>query len=377
MDFSFYKISISGLNLHKIISYFQDQNIHLANVERVNHKRLVCNISKNDYYKIKKAGVLKKYKVKIIKKYGFEGALKYILTKIGLLVGITVITLTTINLTSSISSVSINTANHSCQNGDKCILNEKNISQIYDSLENLGIKKGNSLKNIPTNKTIKTELIINHPQISEVYVEKKGVNVVVNILEAKLPTNEIKTDLIASHSGIVIKTDVSSGSLKVKLGDIVLKGETLIKNTGTPAKGTVVLRAFYHESTIYNETQITYERTGKTQHINSLSLFNIKLNNSKKTKFSLYETEEKHKYSSVNTLLPIKVHQTTYYELKKNEQIVPFELNRQSTLELLKEKTLLLVPQNAQVRNTTFTTKQEGSRFLVTCYVETYLTLSI
>ena len=49
MDFTNYKISITGLNLHKIISFFQENNIYLSNVERVNHKKLICTISKNDY----------------------------------------------------------------------------------------------------------------------------------------------------------------------------------------------------------------------------------------------------------------------------------------------------------------------------------------
>ena len=44
---------------------------------------------------------------------------------------------------------------------------------------------------------------------------------------------------------------------------------------------------------------------------------------------------------------------------------------------IYEEKTKLLVPENAEIKNTTFTVKQEGSRFLLTCYIETYLTLKI
>ena len=377
MDFSFYKISISGLNIHHIISFMQEKNIYLTEVERVNHKKLICNISKADYFKLKKEPLYKKYKFKILKKYGFDGFVKKFLQKIGLLLGLIIMTLTTLNLTNSVQLITINSNNHVCQNGDKCIFIENNLLSVYNTLENLGVKKGVNINNIPSNKTIKNQLMKKHPQISEVFVEKKGVNILINIQEAKLPTNDIKTDLIAPHPGIVIKTDVTSGTLKVKIGDIVLKGDTLIKNTGTPASGTVVLRAFYHESTIYNETQITYERTGKTQNVNNLSLLGIKLNSSQKTNFNLYEAEEKYKYLSVNTLLPIKVHQTTFYELKKKEETISFGLKEAEIKQNLQDKTQHLLPENAEIKNTNFTIKQEGSRFLVTCYIETYLTLSI
>ncbi|MBQ3047944.1 MAG: sporulation protein YqfD, partial [Clostridia bacterium] len=296
---------------------------------------------------------------------------------IGLIIGAITMALTTINLTSTIYSVSINTTNHVCQNGDKCIFSDNNISKLYTSLSDLGIKKGAKLNKIPPNKAIKNKLILNSPQISEVYIEQKGVYITVNILEAKLPTNDIKTDLVATHSGIVVKTDIISGEPKVKIGDIVLKGDTLIKNTGTPANGTVVLRAFYHENAIFDEKQITYERTGKTENINNISLFGLELNSDKKSKFTLFEAEEKHKFLSVNTLLPIKLHQTTFYELRKKEETISFGLKEAEVKQTLQEKTKLLLPKNAEIKNTNFTVKQEGSRFLVTCYIETYLTLSI
>ena len=368
MEFTTYKISISGLNLHKIIAYMQEKHLYLTDVERIHHKLLICNISKSDYIKIKKSGALKHYKVKILKRYGLEGFFKTALTKIGLFTGIIIMLLTTINITSTIHSVSIYTQNHICQNGDKCIFNKKNISSLYDALASLGIKSGAKLNHIPSNIAVKTKLI---------FVEKKGVFDNVKILESKLPTNEVTTNLIAPHSGIVVKTDVTSGNLKVKIGDIVFKGDTLIENTGTPASGTVQLRAFYHENTIYNENQITYEKTGNVFYSNNLCFFGINLNSNKKPNFKLYETTEVQKYLSVNTLLPIKVHQTAYHELKMKETKVSFELKKEQIYKDLELKTRQLIPENAEIKNTKFTLKQEGSRFLITCYVETYLTLKI
>ena len=196
-------------------------------------------------------------------------------------------------------------------------------------------------------------------------------------MESKLPLNQIKTDLIAEHSGIVIKTNVTSGELKVKIGDIVLKGDTLIKNTGTPAKGSVVLRSFYHENLIFNEKQITYTRTGNKTNVNNLSLLGFKLNSTKNINYKIYETEVKNKYVSVNSILPIKLNQTTYYELEKKEITLSFEKEKDRLYKELEALTETKIPVNAEIKNTTFTLKQEDSRYLITCYKETYLTQEI
>lgn len=377
MNLTTYKISMSGLNLHHALTYFQDNKIYLSELERLDKKKIVFNISSNDYLKFKKSKIYKKYKVKIIKRYGLSGFFRCMLEKIGLTVGIMIIALTTINLTNHVHKVEINTKNHSCQNGDSCIFNETNIANLYSKLESLGIKKNQKISKLPSNKDVKIELMSTFPQISEVYIQTKGVVVDVNILEAKLPTNSVKNNLVASENGIVIRLNVTSGKAKVKIGDVVLKGQTLIENTGTPVCGEVAIRAFYHQNTIFNENQITYQRTGRKKQVNSLSLFGINLKSNKKCNFNIYETQETNKYISLNSLLPIKLNQVTFYELEKKENHLSFDSQRDLIYKELEAKTKLLVPSNAEIKNTTFTTKQEGSRHLVTCYIETYLTLKI
>ena len=377
MSITSYKISIKGLNLHHIIEYLQVKKIYLTDVERVNQKKLICTISQTDYKKLKKTTISKKFKIRIEKRYGLEGFFRSLIKKIGLTVGIIAMLFTTFNMTNKIYSVNIITQNHTCQNGDQCIFNQNNIKKLYSSLELLGIKAGLNINNKLNMQTIKQKLMLEYDQISDVSIERKGVVYNVNILEAKLPTNQIKTNLIAEESGIVIKTNVTSGNLKVKIGDIILKGDTLIENTGTPACGTVTLRSFFHQNTIFNEEQITYERTGRSQNINNLELFSINIKSNQECNFAIYETEVKNKYLSVNTLLPIKLQQTTFYELKKKENLITFESQKEKLYSELETKTRLLIPEKAEIKNTNFTLKQEGSRYLITCYIETYLTFSI
>lgn len=374
---STYLISVSGLNLHKLIAFFEKEKIYITDLERINQKKLTFIIAGDDYKKLKKSPLHKNYKIKIIKRYGLESYSRKFLSKIGLFVAIIVMLTTIINLTNKIQVVSFNNTNHTCQNGDQCIYTEDNFLILKKELENYNIKNNASIYSLPNNKELKTNLLIKFPQISDVFIERNGVQLNVNILESKLPLNQIKTDLIAEHSGIVIKTNVTSGELKVKIGDIVLKGDTLIKNTGTPAKGSVVLRSFYHENLIFNEKQITYTRTGNKTNVNNLSLLGFKLNSTKNINYKIYETEVKNKYVSVNSILPIKLNQTTYYELEKKEITLSFEKEKDRLYKELEALTETKIPVNAEIKNTTFTLKQEDSRYLITCYKETYLTQEI
>jgi len=376
-SFSTYKISVKGLNLHHLIDYFQKEKIHLIELERINQKHLTCIISKNDYLKLKKTELFKSYKIRIENRFGLESYSRKILTKIGLILGIIVCLFTILPFTNSICDVYIPHKNHTCSNGENCIFTENNIKLLNESLNSLGIYKGAKINKLISNTEIKHKLMLEYKQISDVSIQRKGVCLYVNILESKLPTNQTAQNLIATEKGIVIKTDVTSGKLKVKIGDVVLKGDTLIENTGNPACGTITLRSFFNESIIYNEEQTNYKRTGKSKTFNNISFFNLSSKSKNNINYQIYETDSSVFYPFKNNLLPIKIHRTTYYELEKIINTIPFDLVKDSLYEKLREQTRLKLPINAEEKNTTYTLKQEGSRYLINCYIEAYITLTI
>ena len=92
--------------------------------------------------------------------------------------------------------------------------------------------------------------------------------------------------------------------------------------------------------------------------------------------YNLYESETNYRYAFLNLFLPIKIKETIFYELKKNETIIPFEDVSETTKEDLKSLTLKQIPSTAQIINTTYSTHQEGSRTRLDCYIETHLTIS-
>lgn len=372
---SSYYISISGLNLHHLLAYFETQKFEIKNLKR-EEKTLYLNISKKDFLKFKKTSLFSLYQVKIIKKSGFEKNLSFFVKHIGLFLGIVICSFSIFSATSKIQVVSILPKEHTCLNKEDCIYKQENLERVKEILKSNNIYEGVKTSMLPSNKTIEQTLMKEFKQISGVNIIRKGVYLYVDIIENKLlhPTETNK--LIAQESGIVISIDVTNGEQKVKPGDIVLKGDILVDDNSNQVVATATIRTFYHETLIYDENQIQYIKTGESFSKNNISLFNIKINANANHSFKLYETKTHKRYAFLNLFLPIKIEETIFYELQKQESVIPYSQVENDLQTKLEQKTLALVPESASVINTTFSTHIEGSRTRLDCYIEAHLTIT-
>lgn len=368
-----YKISISGLNLHYVLAFFEEQKFNIYDIKRED-KTLFCTISKRDFLTFKKTELFNNYNISIVQKYGSSNFLSSLVKHIGILIGVCVCLISCISITNKIHSVIIVTDNHICQNKDDCILNKQNISAVNEVLKQNNIFEGASISSLPRSKEIEQVLMQKFKQISGVSITRKGVYLYVDIIENKLLNPSHQNKLIAEENGIVLSIDVTSGTQKVSPGDIVMKGDILVEDNGNSVVATAKIRSFYHETLIYNENQIKYIKTGKNHTQNNISLFGLKLKSSSRTAYKLYECKPHKRYGFVNLFLPIKIEETVFYELKKQEQIIPFKDVEQELKDALKSTTLRLIPSSATIINTTYTTHQEGSRTRLDCYIEAHIT---
>lgn len=368
-------LKISGLNIHHVISYFEKEGFSLTNLNRIDEHNLEVHLKEKDYKKFKKSPLYKTFKVKKQLFSGSKLLLEKFIKNIGLFIGITCALLISINFTNKVLSVDITAPNHTCENGESCIFKGDNLLKLKEKLNFLGVTKFALISNLPNNQTVEKELVKEFKQISGVKMRVQGVHVKIDIIEAKLPATETSSALVSEVSGIVISTFVSSGKLKVKNGDMVLKGEELVEpENDLPIRASITIRTFYHEATIYDENQITYRRTGKKVTRNSLEFMSLSAP-AKGCDFNLYETTIRSSYVFYNLFIPLKVTETTYYELEKIENKVPFSEAEKSVKEKLLSSARLLLPPNAEEKNATFTTLVEGSRTRIDCYIETYLTI--
>ncbi len=371
-----YQILITGLNLHHVLAFFEREKLNVSNLERIDNKNLRCKIDKPSFKLFKASPLSKAFNIKIERRFGFDNLFRQFLNSLGLIIGCLICLFSVLNLSSRVLAIHIVIDNHTCSNGEECIFQGENLEKLKECLKANGIYKQAPISSLPSNRELERSLMQSFKQVSGVNITVKGVHVYVDILEAKLQTIESDYRLTAEENGIVVSIDVTSGTSNVSLGDIVLKGQTLVSSSSNaPVSATIVLRSFYHESTIYNESQISYNRTGNTFTVNNLEIFNKSTTSSKTIPFSLYESETHKRFAFLNLFLPVKLSTTTYYELKAIETIVPYASMEENIKLNLTEKTRSLLPPNAEERNITFTTFQEGSRYRIDCYIETYLTI--
>lgn len=372
-----YRIYIQGLNIHHIISFFETNNYSIEDVIRHDHKSLSATILKSNYTHLKKSSIFNLYKIKIVQKFGINHSVQLLFKKSGLILGVILVFSSTIFFTNRIYKIDFNDKNHVCSNKNQCIYTSTNKQKLDQILKDSGVFINAKTNELPTNRVLEQILIKEFPQISGVSIRQKGAHLYINIVEAKLNNPDQELNLITDKNGIIISLNITNGTPNYHVGDIVTSGDVLVSsNNNKPVVAEIVLRTFYHDTIIYNENQVKYIKTGRTKTLNNLSLFGLYLNSNPKTKpYNIYESKKRTKYGFLNMFLPIQITSTTFFELKKEEKIVPYNSVSNNLKNKLTEAIKKNMPQNATIQDIHTIDFREGSRVRLDCYIEAYLTL--
>lgn len=371
MNKTYYSLSVSGLNLHHVVEYFEREHFHVQNLSRADKNTLFVTLSKNEYEKFISENFAKTFQIKVVKIEGAQKSTSSFLRHIGLFLGIVISLFSICFCTNRIFAVEINQTAHTCKNQEQCIFSESNKKALLEKLASLGIAKGKSNHIKLSNREIEHVLMQEFKQISGVTIKQKGVKVYITIQEATLPDDEHVSSLVSPVSGVVVTNNVVSGIAKVKNGDIVLKGQTLaVPEDSKTVSATFEIRTFYHETMIYSENVVSYVKTGRKKTQNSIESFGLKLKNNKKCPFALYESTRTKRYAFYNLFLPIVCTSETFEELKKQETTVPFQEVENALKQKLYLQTKALLPLDVQEKNTTFATFQEKDKTRLDCYIE-------
>ena len=371
MNKTYYSLSVSGLNLHHVVEYFEREHFHVQNLSRTDKNTLFVTLSKNEYHKFIAENFAKTFQIKVVKIEGAQKSTSSFLRHIGLFLGIVISLFSICFCTNRIFAVEINQTAHTCKNQEQCIFSESNKKALLEKLASLGIAKGKSNHIKLSNREIEHVLMQEFKQISGVTIKQKGVKVYITIQEATLPEGDHVSSLVSPVSGVVVTNNVVSGISKVKNGDIVLKGQTLaVPEDGKTVSATFEIRTFYHETMIYSENVVSYVKTGRKKTQNSIEIFGFKLKNNKKCPFTLYESTRTKRYAFYNLFLPIICTSETFEELKKQETTVPFQEVENALKQKLYLQTKAHLPLDVQEKNTTFATFQEKDKTRLDCYIE-------
>lgn len=302
-------------------------------------------------------------KIEQIKHKGWKKKLKYFLKKWGIIAGILCGIIFYFLQYAFIFRVDV----WGCQN----IQQQEIVKFINEQLPS------NFKSSIDTNM-LEIKLKENFKQISSVSVAIIGQSLVININEAILP-EEMQDEfepIVSMYDGLITQINLIQGTLNVKVGDIVQKGDILVYPYINDAEGEIMpvlpkaeIKAdvWISEDEIFYEYQIKQERTGRKIEQWNITLFGLEIySNINNNIFENYESEKTSFYLTKNNILPFVYNKTTFYETKTIEIIQSFEEEKDKVFEKLRQKTLISVSKNEIIKDEMVSVKQGGSVYYIT-----------
>lgn len=374
------KVRIDGLNLDKLYKIFKKKGFVISNVKRTTYKQIIFNIKSGQVKRLLATLTQPCYNITIEKYNGVSSIINFLKQRIGILIGVFLLFITVgfaSNLTWNIEVYGNDTIS---------------TQQIVECLDLAGISIGKGL-NLETVEYAEGYLQQNLEKASLVSVIKKGSSVIVNIKEIR--TSSVmenigeQVHLVAEFDGVITSINNIEGTLLVKVGDVVKKGDVLIagyfydlnKNQiSCIAMGDIFANVWYTESVNFKTVETIMTRTGERQETTNLELFanTISVSNSPST-FTNYEVEETSEYLFENNLLPIKINKTIYWETTPQiieRDFVESETNLISeALELAREKVPLTM--SANIKNEFTVIEKNDTDYLILAYIECEIKIAV
>jgi len=211
--------------------------------------------------------------------------------------------------------------------------------------ENFSLNK----KDINT-KQIESAIDDHFDEISFVSCIIKGQTLILNIKEKLLPDEkygEFKP-ILAQKDAKITQINLVSGTLNVKVGQMVEKGDVLVKpfvmDSAGELKAVEASAQIFGE--VYNigeaehyETIVSVERSGRVCEKNEIKLFGLTIYTFEDDcDFEMYEVEYADVELAENIVLPFKMHRTIIYELKEKTTHSKFEDVKEEYIQKAREK---------------------------------------
>lgn len=308
---AFITIEIRTKRPEEFLNLMWKRNIKINKIERKDINLLSIEIELRDYKKVREICKGIKAKIKIVDRRGSGFVFLRIANRISILIGGAAFIIVMYYLSTFIWGIDIQT--------------ERNIPpyNIREDLSSLGIRPGINKKNINV-YDIERKLIDKNNDIMWARVRIYGSHLKVKVAERQEPPDVTKKDnftsIVAKKDGYIVRIYSKSGTAMVKPGDVVKKGQVLIKGEQgaegsvytVPAKGDVIAKTYTEKIVDVSLIKHIKSRTGR-----SICSYYIKIGNNK---FYLKKSTNKFKkYDKIVEGNPL-FGKETYYEVNDKVQ---------------------------------------------------------
>ena len=248
------------------------------------------------------------------------------------------------------------------------------LSSVNTLLKDKGIVAGMSKSKFSINE-IQNMIMLEIDSVEGCEVRLNGGNLSICIYPATEKYEVISCDLISDFDGVIIEAEAYSGVLKVKVGDIVSKGDILIENKNG-ASGKIKAKVYFTATKIYNQNQQKLIYTGNEYKVRDFLICSkFWIFGKNKCNFSNYLVENCSFYVGKNLFLPILCRENKYREVYIENKVIPFEVVEEEIKKELLLDAKSKITNNSEITNITYSIVNEGDYTRIDCYVETILDL--
>lgn len=239
--------------------------------------------------------------------------------------------------------------------------------------------------NIDT-KEIENSIKAEFDQVSSVSVAIYGQTLLINYNPSTIP-EEMRGEfdpIVSEYDGMITDIELVSGTLNVKVGDIVQKGDVLVypyiidtdgETRQVTPSAKITANVWFSESITHYDYRLETKRTGKKIVSSFVKLGDLVIySHDKENNFQEYEVESYSQPLTKNLLLPFTLEKIVYYQTQTDEIIEPFEEVREEVIEKAREKTLIFLDKNAIIINENYIIKDAGSVHNVIYTITTSIT---
>ncbi len=329
------KFHIKTLNQEKLFNVII-KDFNITNVERLNEKEVCFSCSFSQHKKVEKLLKEKDIEILKIKHSGVLSNATKVWTSFGLIFAVIVVLIFFVVQSQFILQYQI-LGTDKLDKGEVVTYINSNFKRQKSKLKT---------------RDVEVALLKEFDEISFVSCMIKGQTLVVNIKEKLLPDEkygEFKP-IVSTKNAKITKIDLISGTLKVKVGDVVKEGDVLVEpytldSSGelmkTAAKAVIYADVYNEGSVDHYDHFVEVYRTGRICEESVVTLFGLEIYRFETENiFERYETENSESDLSKNNFLPFKLKKTKYFELKERVVDSNFEDVKEEYVEKAREKAL-------------------------------------
>ncbi|MBR2704979.1 MAG: sporulation protein YqfD [Clostridia bacterium] len=316
------KIRIEGFYIEKVINMCRKNNIELVNLDRKSNTTIYTSVCIKDFKPVSKIVKNNKCRLKILRKIGIPFVVKKYRKRKVFFIALLTLCLTIIILSKFVWNIEVIGGDEGLQEA------------VIEISKEEGLEIGKLKKTVNLNQII-NRIRLERADVSWVGIRMCGTNVKLEIVKADTKpeiVNEYEScNIVALKDCVIERISAQNGTIRVKEGDIVKAGSTLIEGVmegkytepqNVHPVGLVIGKVWYKEKARVYRKQVKKNQTGRKEVKYSIKVNNFAINFYKKlSKFEKYDTigtGKKLKISS-DFYLPIEIEKNTNYEFENEE----------------------------------------------------------